>query len=63
MTLRCIHKETGHIGTIQREFNSYTPPQYGITWDSGKQIQEKGLQYYWQDKTNIEIIKQETERI
>jgi hypothetical protein len=53
---RCIHIETGHIGTIQCEFNSYNPPQFGITWDSGKQIQELGLQYYWQDKNKIRLI-------
>lgn len=50
---RCIHNKTGHTGTIIYEMNSFSPPQWGIQWDSGKQIEEKGLQYFWQDKSAI----------
>ena len=55
---RCKHIETNHIGIITKEMggNKYFPDQWGIRWDSGKQIQDKGLQYYWQDKDKIITI-------
>lgn len=52
---RCKHIESGHIGKIKRELkgNDKFPDQWGIYWDSGKQIKEKGLCHYWQDQNKI----------
>lgn len=64
---KCRHKETGHIGIIKNELPATKnyPEQWGIYWFGGaegaehaKRIQQFGLQYYWQDKSKIEIVKE-----
>lgn len=50
MLIRCIHKESGHTGTITKEMkgNHLFPDQWGINWD-------KPGHYYWNDKEKIQI--------
>jgi len=62
---KCRHKTTGHIGkiTLELKANKSFPAQWGIYWFGGcegyaEQIKEKGVQYFWQDQDNIEIIKE-----
>jgi hypothetical protein len=69
MNQRCIHKETGHIGRIEKEMKGRqgSPDQWGIRWFTGKDghqygahIQLFGLAYYWNDKEKIALLKPTT---
>ena len=55
---KCKHRITGHIGIIKNELDD----SYGIYWlnnsDGSDQIKRLGAQYYWQNKEDIELLKQ-----
>jgi hypothetical protein len=58
--MECKLKNTGHIGNIKIEGDDY----YGIYWYGGidgeihaKNIREKGHPHYFQNKSDIELLK------
>jgi hypothetical protein len=55
----CILIEYGLKGIIENEL----PEDWGISWYpmEEKFIKEKGIPYYWQNKSKIEVLPQKQE--
>jgi hypothetical protein len=62
----CIHIESGMKGHIIYEMNSYNPPQWGIQWYNTPEYKEfikpknQTWLMFWQNKTDIKIIENES---